>query len=253
MKALITGGSSGIGASIAQKLSEQGYDIILVARDQGKLEEIANTLKTNVETISTDISKTENCIALHEKVKDIDILVNSAGMGSFGYFAETSLETDLKLLDLNIKALHTLTKLFLQDFIKKDSGYILNIASTAALSPGPLMATYFASKSYVLRLTEAVHEELKQKKSNVYIGCILPGPVATHFNDQLGIQFKKAMKSEEIASIAIKGMFQKKMIMIPKGHRMNSFFLRFIPTRILLKSNYKVQIQKWKNKKNSND
>ena len=126
MKALITGASSGIGADMARVLSSQGHDLILVARDKKKLEKLKEELKTDVKIISLDLSSTFNCMKLYNKVKkeNIDILINNAGFGIFGEFVDTNLEKELDMIDLNIKAVHTLTKVFLQDFKKKNSGYI---------------------------------------------------------------------------------------------------------------------------------
>ena len=197
MKALITGGSSGIGKAIAKELSKKGIEIILVARNETNLKEAAKEIGNNTKIIIADISKEKECKELYEKVKDenIDILINSAGIGLHGKFTNDKLDDQINLINLNIKAVQILTRLFLEDFSKKNKGYILNIASTAAFSPGPLMATYFASKAYILRLTEAISEELRQENSNVYIGCLCPGPVNTHFNDKLGIKFNKAQDS----------------------------------------------------------
>jgi short-subunit dehydrogenase len=252
MKALITGGSSGIGKSIAKELHKRGYEIILVARNQKKLEEVKKEIGNNVQIISTDISNVENCKKLHQDVKkeNIDILINSAGFGMHGKFLDDDLDQQMNMIDLNIKATQTLTKLFLEDFKKRDSGYILNIASTAAFSPGPLMASYFASKAYILRLTTAIAEEIKKEHSHVYIGCLCPGPVDTSFNDKLGVKFSKAQNSDELAQYAIKKMFQKKWVIIPTmNHKLNAFFNKFVPLKILLNANYNVQIKKIENAK----
>ncbi len=160
------------------------------------------------------------------------------------------MEEQLDMIDLNVKSTQILTKLFLQDFKEKNHGYILNIASTAAFSPGPLMACYFASKAYVLRLTEAIAEEIKQEKRKVYVGCLCPGPVDTHFNDKLGVKFAKAQNSDELAAYAIQKMFQRKLVIIPTfNHKLNAFLNKFVPTKILLKANYNVQIKKINNAK----
>lgn len=252
MKALITGGSSGIGLSIAKELKKIGYDIIIIARDENNLKIAAKEIGKNTRTIATDISNPENCQKLYEQVKkeNIDILINSAGFGLHGKFLDNDIQKQTQMIDLNIKATQILTRLFLEDFKKRDSGYILNIASTAAFSPGPLMACYFASKAYVLRLTEAIAEEMRQENSKIYIGCLCPGPVDTHFNDKLGVKFKKAQNSDELAKYAIKKMFQKKMVIIPTiNHKLNAFFNKFVPTKILLKANYNVQIKKINNNK----
>lgn len=252
MKVLITGGSSGIGLSFAKEFKKRGYEIILVARDEKKLKESSKEIGGNVKTYKTDLTKVENCKKLYEDFKDenIDILINSAGFGLHGKFLDDDLDKQIEMIDLNIKATQILTKLFLADMKKRDSGYILNIASTAAFSPGPLMATYYSTKAYVLRLTEAIYEEIIQEKSNVYIGCLCPGPVATHFNDQLGIKFSKAQNSDDLAKYAIDKMFKKKLVIIPTfSHKANAFFNKFVPTKILLKANYNVQIKKINNAK----
>lgn len=252
MIALITGGSSGIGLSIGKELNRLGYDIILVARDIEKLEKAKEEIGGNTEVIALDISNLKNCKELYKQVKDkdIDIVVNSAGVGLHGKFLEQNIEEQMDMIDLNVKATQILTKLFLTDFKERNHGYILNIASTAAFSPGPLMACYFASKAYVLRLTEAIAEEIRQEKSRVYVGCLCPGPVDTHFNDKLGVQFAKAQNSDELAAYAVQKMFQKKLIIIPTwNHKLNAFFNKFVPTKILLKANYNVQIKKINNTK----
>jgi len=153
VKALVTGASSGIGKEIAIYLAEVGIDLIIVARREDRLEELKSILKTNVEIIATDISIEENCVKLYKQAKDIDILVNNAGFGVFGEFENTSLTSELEMIKTNICAVHTLTKLFLKDMKAKNNGYILNVASIAAFVPGPLMATYYSSKSYVFKLT----------------------------------------------------------------------------------------------------
>ena len=148
MKALITGASSGIGASIARILSNKGYDLILVARRKTRLNKLKSELSGNVTVIPLDISSTFNCMDLYNQVKDedVEILINCAGFGVFGDFTETSLDKELDMIDTNIKGVHILTKLFLQKFTKLNRGYILNVASSAAFQPGPLMASYYASK-----------------------------------------------------------------------------------------------------------
>ena len=250
MKALITGASSGMGADMARILSAKGYDLILVARRKKKLEELKKELSTNVEIISMDISSTFNCMKLYNKVKEeeIDILINNAGFGVFGKFSETSLDKELDMIDLNIKAVHTLTKLFLQDFKEKNKGYILNVASSAAFEPGPLMASYYASKAYVLRMTEAIYEELKRDHSQVYIGALCPGPVDTEFNKVAKVEFSmKAMDSYVVADYAIHKMFERKLVIIPGiMMKLNYVFNRFLPRKVLLHFAYNVQKAKAK-------
>ncbi len=248
MKALITGASSGIGKDIARVLSKMGYDLILVARRRDRLEELKNELKVNVEIICADVSSKENCFEIYEKVKgqDIDILINNAGFGIFGPFLKIDIEKELNMIDVNIKAVDILTKLFLADFKKKDKGYILNVASSAAFLPGPLLSSYYASKAYVLRLTEAVYEELRREKSKVYIGALCPGPVDTEFNNVANVKFAlKGLTSEYVAKYAVKKMFKKKLIIVPgfimKCARVAS---KIIPEKLLLKIAYNQQRKK---------
>lgn len=140
MKALITGASSGMGRDMANYLASFGYDLIVVSRDKKKLDELFNDLNVSVKKIEMDLSITDNCINLHKMLKNenIDILINNAGFGDAGNFSETSLDKELNMIDLNIKAYHILTKLFLKDFIKRDYGRILNVASMAGFMPGPI-------------------------------------------------------------------------------------------------------------------
>ena len=247
---LITGASSGIGADMARILSDKGYDLILVARNKRKMEVLAKELKTNAEIIPMDISSTYNCTELYNlvKKKNIDVLVNNAGFGLFGEFCCTKLDKELDMIELNVKTVHTLTKLFLKDFVKKDKGYILNVASSAAFMPGPLMATYYATKAYVLHLTESINEELRRKKSNVFICALCPGPVSTNFNKVAGVSFNlESLESYDVAKYAVKQMFKKKVVIIPGFKiKMGVFALRLLPRSLVRKIAYKIQ----KNKEN---
>lgn len=248
MKALITGASSGIGADIAKVLSEMGYDLILVARRKTRLAKLKSELKTDVEIINMDISSTYNCLELFNQVKDeeIEILVNCAGFGVFGDFLSTSLDKELDMIDTNIKGLHVLTKLFLTEFNKRNRGYILNVASAAGFAPGPLMSGYYASKSYVLRLSESIYGELKAMKSNIGISVLCPGPVDTEFNKVAKVNFSvKSLKSIDVANYAVKKMFKKKLLIIPGVKiKLAYFFSRILPTKLLMKINYNIQSKK---------
>src|SRR5574344_2535484 len=236
-KALITGASSGIGKSIALYLNELNYDLILVGRDQNKLQETAKLCK-NVKILTFDLSKDNEVKALYAKVKDenIDLLVNDAGFGLFGYFEETPLDKELMMIDLNVKAVHILTKLFLQDFVKKNNGYILNVASSAGFLAGPYLSTYYATKNYVLKLTMAINEELRIKKSNVTISALCPGPVNTNFNSVAGGGFNtRSLSSEYVAKYGIDKTLKGKMIIIPGTMmKLGIFFSRFLPYRLQL-------------------
>ena len=248
MRALITGASSGIGRDMARVLSNKGYDLILVARNQKELEKLQKELKTNIEVISMDLSSVENCKKLYEQVKDknIDILINNAGFGTIGAFRKTDLDKELSMIDLNVKALHILTKLFLDDFVKRDSGYILNVSSASAFQPGPLMATYYSTKCFVYHLTLAIYEELRRMNSNVKISCLCPGPVNTNFNKVANCEFKlDALSSEYVARYAIDKMFKNKLLIIP-GFKIKLLYVfgRFIPNKLKLKITYNIQYRK---------
>ena len=218
MKALVTGASSGIGRDMARYLSGLNYDIIAVARDGVALSKLKKELKTNVETISIDLADVEACKQLYQLVKNknIDVLVNNAGFGDFGEFTNTDLDKELNMIDVNVKAVHILTKLFLQDMVKRDSGYILNVASIAGFMPGPLMATYYSTKAYIVRLTQSLYTELKKKKSKVRVSVLCPGPVNTNFNKVANVHFNlKGQTSKSVAKYAIDKMLKGKLIILP--------------------------------------
>lgn len=248
MKALITGASTGLGRDMTRVLHKMGTELYLVARNTSLLEKLKSELDDSPVIISLDLSDEDNCKKLYDmlKDKDIDILINNAGFGAFGNFSDTSLEREMNMVDLNIKGLHVLTKLFLADFSEKNRGYILNVASAAAFLPGPLMATYYATKAYVLRLTLALHEELRRKKSSVYVGILCPGPVDTDFNKNAGVKFNlSALKSDFVAKYAIRKMLKRKLIIIPGlTIKLGIFFEKFLPQKLLLKISYKIQHQK---------
>ena len=218
MKPLVTGASSGIGRDMARYLSGLNYDIIAVARDGVALSKLKKELKTNVETISIDLADVEACKQLYQLVKNknIDVLVNNAGFGDFGEFTNTDLDKELNMIDVNVKAVHILTKLFLQDMVKRDSGYILNVASIAGFMPGPLMATYYSTKAYIVRLTQSLYTELKKKKSKVRVSVLCPGPVNTNFNKVANVHFNlKGQTSKSVAKYAIDKMLKGKLIILP--------------------------------------
>lgn len=248
MLALITGASSGMGRDMARILSSLGYDLILVARRKDRLRELANSLNTNTEIIELDLSREKNVFKLYDKVcdKNIDILINNAGFGLFGEFYKTDLDTELKMIDLNVKAYHILTKLFLQDFIKRDNGYILNVCSSAGFMAGPRLSTYYATKNYVTKLTMAINEELRRMKSNVHISALCPGPVKTEFNKVAKGTFAiREADSKMVAEYAIKKMFKNKMIIVPTLlMKLTLFFNRFAPYRLSLMVAYNIQKRK---------
>lgn len=248
MKALITGASSGIGRDMARYLSELDCDLILVSRDKGALESLKEELNTNVKIVIVDLANEDKIKELFVALKneDIDILINNAGFGDIGCFNNTELSKEISMINVNIKAVHMLTKLFLKEMTKKNKGYIMNVASTAAFQPGPLMSTYYATKAYVLRLTEAISYELKKQKSKVRICCLCPGPTKTHFNDVANVKFSiKSYESEFVAKYAIDKMFDNKVLIIP-GFRMRlaKFFGRFLSDKKTMGIVYKIQRKK---------
>ncbi len=247
--ALVTGASSGIGRDIAMILSKKGYRIIMVARRENRLLELAEKLPGESRIIAADLSRAEECFELYEKVRGehIHVLINCAGFGILGEFEQIPLGKELEMLDVNIRAVHILTKLFLADFTAQDSGYILNVASTAGLMPGgPLMASYYASKAYVTNLTIAINQELHSAESRVYVGALCPGPVDTEFNDVANSDFAvSAMSSKKCASIAVRQMFRRKMLIVPGFS--NQFFVfaaRFLPRRAVIATAEKIQSMK---------
>lgn len=248
MKALVTGASSGIGRDIARYLSGLGYDIIAVARDGKVLNQLKEDLSTKVETISMDLADADACKQLYEFVKKqkIDILVNNAGFGDFGEFINTDLDKELNMIDVNIKAVHILTKLFLQDMVKRDTGYILNVASIAGFMPGPLMATYYSTKSYIVRLTQGLYTELKKKKSKVSISVLCPGPVNTNFNKVANVHFNlKGQSSQYVAKYAIDKMLKGKLMILPGVKiKIARLLAKISPEKIVARVCMKVQEKK---------
>lgn len=250
MKALITGASSGIGRDMARKLSYLGYDLVLVARDEEKLKELKSELenktKIKVQTISMDLTLEENCKELHKSVQDVDILINNAGFGDCGNFTHTDLNKELNMIKTNIVAYHILTKLYLIDMKAKNSGRILNVASIAGFMPGPLMATYYATKAYIVRLSESIREELNKEKSKVKISILCPGPVSTNFNKVANVKFNmREANSQKVADYAINKLLKGKFYIIPGlDVKMGIFLSHFVPSSFVAKITYKVQKRK---------
>lgn len=250
MKALITGASSGIGRDIARYLSSLGYEIYAVARREERLNELKAELKTPVHPITADVSNYDECIKLYESLKgeNIDILVNNAGFGAFGRFSQIPLETEIQMINTNITALHILTKLFLGDFKEKNKGYILNVASSAGFMMGPLLATYYASKAYVLRLSQAISRELEKEGSRVKISVLCPGPVNTEFDSVANVRFSlRGLSSEYVAKYAVKKLFKGKTVIIP-GFKMKAAVAlsKLVPDNLLSAITYHCQHKKEK-------
>lgn len=250
MIALVTGASSGIGEELAKNLAKRGFNLILTARRRDRLEEIKRQIKeisdVKVKILPYDLSKKEDCLCLYNDVKrlNIDVLINNAGFGLFGKFTDTDLDCELQMIDVNIKAVHILTKLFLRDFCSRNYGYILNVSSIAGFMAGPLMATYYAGKNYVLQLTRAISEELKHERlDRVYIGALCPGPVTTEFNKVAGAEFAvSGVSAKEVAEYAVREMFRRKTVIIPKSNiKALSVVSKIAPARVMLKGAYFAQ------------
>ena len=250
--ALVTGASSGIGLELAKIHASKGDNLIITARREDELnkikEQLENDFKVNVRVIPSDLSTNGSVIKLFEKIKndgiEIDYLINNAGFGGYGKFHERDWNRDEQMINLNIKALTELTRLFLPLMIKRNSGKIMNVASTAGFIPGPLMAVYFASKAYVVSLTQAISEELSGTK--VTITALCPGPVDTGFvaaGDLEGSNlFKRAKTAKEVALIGYKAMMKGKLIKINEvGLRFAlRWIIPFMPRKLVLKISRKT-------------
>ncbi len=241
MWAVVTGASSGIGMEMAKKLANKGYNLVLVARSEDKLKELASTLDVECKVVAEDLTVVGSCERVFEACKGLNvlILVNNAGFGGHGKFESRSIETDSKMISLNIDALTRLTHLFVPVLKEVDgTGYLLNVASSAGFLPGPGMAVYYATKAYVLSLSEALHEELKN--DDVVVTALCPGPVETGFSEVAGMDRVKAFQSglasaEFVAEKALQGLFKGKAIVVP-GPGLSfilHFGLRFLPRNVV--------------------
>lgn len=244
MKALITGASSGIGKDFAKILATKGYDLVLVARDEEKLKELQKELNVNTKIVSIDLSNVENCKKLHAENPDIDLLINNAGFGDCGNFTHTSLDKEISMINTNIVAYHTLTKLYLIDMKKLNKGHILNVASIAGFMPGPLMSTYYATKSYVVKLCEGIREELTKEKSNVKISILCPGPVKTNFLSVANVKFNiRQANSYNVAKYAIDHL--NRFYIVPGiDIKLARLGAKLVPSILVAKVTYMIQKKK---------
>ena len=248
MKVLITGASSGIGKDMARVMAKKADELVLVARNVNKLEEIKKELEKDakIEIISKDLSIEENCKEIHNQVQNVDILINNAGFGDCGNFTKTSLEKDINMIKTNIIAYHILTKLYLTDMKEKNSGKILNVASIAGFMPGPLMATYYATKNYVVKLSEGIREELKKEHSKVQISILCPGPVETNFNKVANVDFHlREANSMDVAQYAIQKLEKGKFYIVPGiDIKISRLGAKILPANIISKFAYMAQKRK---------
>ena len=226
-RALVTGASSGIGEELARVLARHGHDVVLVARTQAKLEALGVELSGRY-GVKTDALRVDLAVpagprslleALRERGLHIDVLVNNAGIGVHGPFAENDPDAQLRLLQLNVVALTELTRLLLPAMLAKGFGRILNVASTAAFVPGPFMAVYYASKAYVLSLSVALQNELGG--TGVSVTTLCPGPTRTHFAEAAGMKRTRlfraggVMDAADVARAGYDGMQAGKSIVVP--------------------------------------
>ena len=220
---------------------------MIVARRKELLEELKNDLKTEVKIECLDVSKEENCIKLFEENKNIDILINNAGFGDFGQFDKTDLNKEISMIDTNVKATHILSKLYLTEMKKKNKGHILNVASIAGFMSGPLMATYYATKNYVVSLSKAINKELKKDGSKVTVSVLCPGPVNTNFNNVANVKFSlKGLSSEYVAKYGVDKMLKNKKVIIP-GKMMKLIYIgnKLGPSCMSLEIAYHSQSRKY--------
>lgn len=259
MRALVTGASSGIGKEAAIDLAKRGYDLVLTGRSKERLLEVKRIAEENcrdgeqisVEIICADLSQPGEAFRVYREAAGkgtIDFLVNSAGFGVYGFFSETDLDAEIRMISVNITALHILTKLCLRDMIRRDSGVILNVASSAGFMAGPTFSSYYASKNYVVRLTEAIHEELHMKKSHVRITALCPGPVETSFDQNAGVKHSMhGISPKRAAAYGIRCALKGKMLAVPgAGMQMGIVFGRLLGDHLLTKVTGRIQKRKGK-------
>lgn len=252
--ALITGASTGIGKELAHIHAEKGGDLIIIARNQNKLESLKAELEkkyaVKVMVIAKDLGMAEAPKAIYDEVKaagiDVDILINNAGFGALGKFHELELERQVSMINLNITSLTAMTHLFLPDFVKRNSGKILNTSSTASFMPGPLQAVYFATKAYVTYFSNALSEELHD--TNITVTNLMPGATETEFGAISGMDktqiFKKTATARSVAEDGYKGMEKGKIDVVSGltgSQKMMMAMIPFMPKKMILKQIRQMQ------------
>lgn len=242
--ALVTGASAGLGVEFARQLAKRGHSLVLVARRKERLEELAKELGS-ARAIAADLSKKDAAAKLMADLEAngevVDLLINNAGFGLIGRFAELDAKRERQMIDLNVGTLTDLCRAVAPGMIERKSGGILNVASTAAFQPGPKFAVYFATKAFVLSLTEALHEELKPH--GIKVSCLCPGPTKTEFGDvagftnKLGMAFEKiAMSAARVVEIGLEGLDKNKAIVIPGAlNKAGAVSGRFVPRSVVRK------------------
>ena len=238
MYAIVTGASSGIGREMALLLAKKGYHLILVARREDRLKQLGSYIKklysVKVKIAVCDLGNKQACLDFCEQFKDypVEILINNAGFGKIGYITETSLENQLSMIDTNIVSLHILSRHFAKQMKK---GYILNVASIAAFQPGPFLATYGATKSYVAKFSLALGYELKKQHKPISVTTLCPGPVDTEFDSVAGTNFTlPSISAKECALEGLNGMFKRKRLVLPSTAKLAYLGAKFAPLGMIL-------------------
>lgn len=245
MKILITGASSGIGRDMARYLSSKKNELILVSSNKDKLESVSKAL-INSSVYVCDLSNNDNVYKLCEYIlkEKPDFVINNAGFGAFGFYDEISLDREIEMINVNIVALHKITKTCLEYM---DNGHILNVSSSAGLMPGgPMLNTYYATKNYVRSYSLGLYKELKKKNKNIHISILCPGPVNTNFNKvAIGTFSIKGLSSEYVAKYAVDKCLKNKLIIVPGFKvKLGVFFSRFLPIKLVLSILFKIQHRK---------
>lgn len=245
MKILITGASSGIGRDMARYLSSKENELILVSSNKDKLESVSKAL-INSSVYVCDLSNNDNVNKLCEYIlkEKPDFVINNAGFGAFGFYDEISLDREIEMINVNIVALHKITKTCLEYM---DNGHILNVSSSAGFMPGgPMLNTYYATKNYVRSYSLGLYKELKKKNKNIHISILCPGPVNTNFNKvAIGTFSIKGLSSEYVAKYAVDKCLKNKLIIVPGFKvKLGVFFSRFLPIKLVLSILFKIQHRK---------
>lgn len=246
MRALITGASSGIGRDLAYEFAKRGYELVLVARRRERLEEIKKDIGVNTDIITADLTKEEEVMKVYREAGRVDVLINNAGFGVFGDFMETTLCAEIDMLHVNVRAMHMLMKLYICDFEKQGGGRILNVASAAAFCPGPMFSAYYATKAYIYRLSVSVDRELKNKKSNVKVSVLCPGPVKTEFGDVAGVSFGiYGLSCRYVAEYTAKKFLSGKTVIVPgKLMKCARFATKLMPDSVIARITAGIQTKK---------
>jgi len=252
--ALITGASSGIGLEFARIFAKNKSDLVLVARSAEKLNELAEELSKahniKVKVLAKDLAdknaSAEIKAELNKEKIEIEYLINNAGFGGYGLFNETDLKKENDMIQVNVTSLVELSKFFVKEMVKRNSGRILNIASTAAFQPGPLMSIYYATKAFVLSLSEAMAYELRD--TNVTVTCLCPGPTKSNFQNAANInesglvKGRKIPSSYDVALFGYNAMMKGEYIAIEGFmNKLMAFGVRFMPRKMVLATVYKIQ------------